>query len=99
MTVNKTAANQALIDSILVGIRKANWNKEDLALLRASYLGALQRYQADVRESIEVGSMAKFRSRSGETITGKVIRVNRKTATVLVDKMKWRVAVQLLEPA
>lgn len=42
------------------------------------------------------GDKVSFDDRDGTSLTGTVVRVNQKTVTVLVDRVRWKVAGTLL---
>lgn len=48
------------------------------------------------RNEIAIGDMVGFRDRDHHERVGKVIRLNDKTVTMLVDDQQWRVAYELL---
>jgi transcription termination factor Rho len=51
------------------------------------------------KSQLKIGDQVGFRDRKNNELYGQVIRLNRKTATVLVgDASKWRVAYSLLFP-
>ena len=51
------------------------------------------------KSQLKIGDQVGFRDRQNNELYGQVIRLNRKTATVLVgDASKWRVAYSLLFP-
>jgi hypothetical protein len=51
------------------------------------------------KSQVRVGDRVGFESREGEVLYGEVVRLNRKTVTMMVDGGgKWRVAYSLLFP-
>ena len=51
------------------------------------------------KSQVRVGDRVGFESREGEVLYGEVVRLNRKTVTMMVDSGgKWRVAYSLLFP-
>lgn len=48
--------------------------------------------------NFRVGNSVKFTSRNGTILTGIVVKVNRKTISVRVDNVVWRVTPSLLSP-
>ena len=48
--------------------------------------------------SLSVGDRVRFTTRSGETISGSVGKLNRKTAIVNSQGQQWRVTASLLTP-
>ena len=51
------------------------------------------------RNEIRIGDLVGYRSQSNENVCGKVIRLNPKTVTVLVEpKQEWRVPYSILYP-
>jgi hypothetical protein len=50
------------------------------------------------RNRVKVGEIVSFRDRQGQEHFGEVVKLNQKTASVMVDRTRWRVAYGLLSP-
>ncbi|MCF7985158.1 MAG: hypothetical protein K9L70_12205, partial [Thiohalocapsa sp.] len=71
------------------------------------YLINLDGHEADIaprpsrpldRNRVKVGEIVSFRDRQGQEHFGEVVKLNQKTASVMVDLTRWRVAFGLLSP-
>lgn len=71
------------------------------------YLINLDGHEADIaprpnrpldRNRVKVGEIVSFRDRQGQEHFGEVVKLNQKTASVMVDRTRWRVAYGLLSP-
>lgn len=79
----------------LTAIHKMSSSELDLAV-EAIKLRRTNLAKTKVR-SLAVGDRVRFTTRSGETISGSVGKLNRKTAIVNSGSQQWRVTASLLE--
>ena len=78
----------------LTAIHKMSASELDLAV-EAIKLRRTNLAKTKVR-SLSVGDRVRFTTRSGETISGSVGKLNRKTAIVNTGGQQWRVTASLL---
>jgi Mlc titration factor MtfA (ptsG expression regulator) len=57
-----------------------------------------QKFDNQTARQLRLNGQAFFHDKNGFKQQGNVIKINRKTATVLVGKTKWRVSLSLLTP-
>lgn len=71
-------------------------NLEDLRKVQNALAIRFKELQSRAAHSFEKGDKVSFKTRSGETITGTVAKINQKTVTVNTPISQWKVSGSLL---
>lgn len=74
-------------------------NLDDLRSVQNALAIRFKELQSRAAHSFMKGDKVKFQTRSGETITGTVAKINQKTVTVNTPISQWKVSGSLLRRA
>lgn len=74
-------------------------NVDDLRRVSEVINARFREIQRRMAVMFQVGDQVQFKSRSGQTVTGTVQKVNQKTILVKTPTMNWKVAASLLQKA
>lgn len=84
------------VSDVNAAILNGNWSQAELSMLIKAINYKSKELQSRAVFSFRKGDKVSFNTRSGETITGTVARVNQKTVTVNTPNSQWKVSGTLL---
>lgn len=88
------------VTDINKAILSGNLSADELHSVNQAVKAAYTMLQSRAKFSFYVGESVRFTTRSGELVTGKVVKINQKTITVRTDTgMQWKVSPSLLRKA
>jgi hypothetical protein len=83
----------SIVSSIMAS--NGSFTIEELQQIRSAVTFAAQSLQNRVKASVRVGSVVKWGSRDGSTMTGKVTRKGSKFIYCTTDRGNWKVSAEL----